>query len=434
MSSPADIAIYGGAAGGGKTWAMLLEPLRHINNPLFGAVVFRRTIQEVIKEGGMWDEASNIYPFLGAKPNGNEHKYEWPGGGRVTFSHLQYDTTIRDWRGAQIPLMEFDQLETFTPKQFFYLLSRNRSMCGVKPYVRATCNPEPGWLADFLGWWIADDGYANLERSGKIRWMIKIQDRIYWADTREQLISLYPDSLPKSVTFIVSTIYDNQKLLEADPDYLSNLEALDYIDRQRLLGDPQRGGNWKIKPSAGNIFNREWFEVVDAVPDGGRLVRFWDFAGTAKKTIKDDPDFTASVKMKRVGNTYYILDSTADQIAPSKADNYLKGKAIADGHGVAIRWELEPGGSSRRYAHNLVTFLAGYDARPVLPQGDKLMRAKGLAAQSEAGNVKLLRGPWNEAWLSHMHGQPDLPHDDTMDASSGAFNELVKPATGGRSW
>jgi predicted phage terminase large subunit-like protein len=324
--------------------------------------------------------------------------------------------------------MEFDQLETFTAKQFFYMLSRNRSMCGVAPYVRATCNPEPGWLADFLEWWIDDDGYARLDRSGQIRWMIRVQDRTYWADSPEELLTHHPNSRPKSVTFFVSTIFDNQQLLEADPDYLGNLEALDYVDRQRLLGDPQRGGNWKIKPSAGKVFNR------DAVPDGGRVVRFWDFAGTEKKTVKDDPDFTASVKMKRLGDTYYILDSTAEQIAPSKADNYTKKKATDDGRGVAVRWEMEPGAAARRYAHNLVTFLAGWDARPVIPQGDKLMRAKGLAAQSEAGNVKLLRGPWNEAWLTHMHGQPDLPHDDTMDASSGAFNELVKPAVGGRAW
>jgi predicted phage terminase large subunit-like protein len=69
--------------------------------------------------------------------------------------------------------------------------------------------------------------------------------------------------------------------------------------------------------------------------------------------------------------------------------------------------------------------LVGYDGRGIKPQGDKITRAKALAAQSLAGNVKLLRGSWNDMWLNHMHGQPDLPHDDIMDASSGAFNELV---------
>jgi predicted phage terminase large subunit-like protein len=74
---------------------------------------------------------------------------------------------------------------------------------------------------------------------------------------------------------------------------------------------------------------------------------------------------------------------------------------------------------------HIVSLLAGFDGVGIPPQGDKITRAKALAAQSLAGNVKLLRGDWNETWLNHMHGQPDLPHDDIMDASSGAFNVLV---------
>jgi hypothetical protein len=166
LASPADIAIYGGAAGGGKTWSLLLEPLRHMNNKDFGAVIFRRTIPEITNEGALWDEAAKIYPLLDGKPNENEKQYNFPQGSRVSFAHMQYEKDKYSWKSAQIPLIEFDQLETFTASQFFYMVSRNRSMCGVKPYIRASANPEPGWLADFLDWWIGDDGYAILERSG----------------------------------------------------------------------------------------------------------------------------------------------------------------------------------------------------------------------------------------------------------------------------
>jgi predicted phage terminase large subunit-like protein len=69
--------------------------------------------------------------------------------------------------------------------------------------------------------------------------------------------------------------------------------------------------------------------------------------------------------------------------------------------------------------------LAGYDCAGVRPEGDKIVRAKPFAAQAEAGNVKLLRGAWNNRWLNHMHGQPDIAHDDEMDAASGAFNEIA---------
>lgn len=425
LSSPADIVIYGGAAGGGKTWSLLLEPLRHIGNKDFGAVIFRRTIPEITKEGALWDEAGNIYPLLNGKPNKNEHYYQFASDAKVSFAHLQYEATLREWRGAQIALIEFDQLETFTEKQFFYMLSRNRSTCGIQPYMRASCNPEPGWLANFLSWWIDDDGYANLERSGVIRWMVNENDVTYWGDTREELERDHPKSIAKSVTFVVSTVYDNEILLQKDPNYLANLQALSYVDRERLLGDRHRGGNWKIMPAAGKVFNKSWFEIVDAAPAGMTVLRFWDLAASEKKMKKSDPDFTASVKMGRFKSTYYILDCTADQIDPAKTDEAMNNTASQDGKKVAVRWEQEGGASGKRDNVHIVSMLVGYDGRGIKPQGDKITRAKALAAQSLAGNVKLLRGSWNDMWLNHMHGQPDLPHDDIMDASSGAFNELV---------
>jgi hypothetical protein len=68
LSTRADIAIYGGAAFGGKTWALTVEPLRHVDNPHFGAVFFRRTSPQITNEGGPWDEAEKIYPLIGASP------------------------------------------------------------------------------------------------------------------------------------------------------------------------------------------------------------------------------------------------------------------------------------------------------------------------------------------------------------------------------
>jgi predicted phage terminase large subunit-like protein len=90
-----------------------------------------------------------------------------------------------------------------------------------------------------------------------------------------------------------------------------------------------------------------------------------------------------------------------------------------------VRWEIEPGSAGKREAWRLTGALAGLDARGVRPRGDKLARAWPLAAQAQAGNVKLVRGAWNEAFLLHMHHQPDIAHDDIMDAASGAFDDLA---------
>lgn len=78
--------------------------------------------------------------------------------------------------------------------------------------------------------------------------------------------------------------------------------------------------------------------------------------------------------------------------------------------------------------------LAGIDARAVPSQGDKISRAKAMSAQAEAGNISLVAASWNTMWLDHMHGQPDLPHDDIMDASAGAFNALNTIVFSARSW
>jgi len=422
LSTPADIAIYGGAAGGGKSWSLLVEPLRHRDNKNFGAVVFRRTIPEITAEGGLWDESEKMYPLFGGTANQVSRQHTFKSGARVSFAHMQHEKDKLSWKSAQIPLIEFDQLETFESSQFWYMLSRNRSMSGVRPYIRASANPEPGWLADFLDWWIDDEGLAIPERSGQIRWMVRENDTLYWSSDKEELQKEHPDSTPKSVTFILSTVYDNQILMKTDPGYLANLQALDNVERQRLLGDGKRGGNWKIKPAAGKVFNKAWFEIVDAVPAGVGDVRFWDLAATAKKSA----DYTASCLGRKVNGIIYIMDATADQTDPAATDAAIKNTATHDGHSVAVRWEQEGGASGKRDTANIVKMMEGFDARGIPPQGDKITRAKPLAAQAFAGNVKLLRGSWNERWLNHMHGQPDLDHDDEMDAASGMYNEIVK--------
>jgi predicted phage terminase large subunit-like protein len=169
------------------------------------------------------------------------------------------------------------------------------------------------------------------------------------------------------------------------------------------------------------VFNRSWFEIVDAVPAGGQIVRFWDLAATEKKSA----DFTASCKGKILNGITYILDATNEQIDPAKTDAAMKNTASQDGKDVSVRFEREGGASGKRDAWHIVTNIQGFDVRGISPQGDKVMRAKPLAAQALAGNVKLLRGLWNERWLNNMHGFPDLEHDDETDAASGMYTELI---------
>lgn len=432
LANSADIAVYGGGAGGGKTWALLLEPLRHIKNPDFGAVIFRRTSPQIRNEGGMWDESQRIYSLVGGTQRETTLEWAFPSGARIKFSHMQYESDKYDWQGSQIPLIEFDELTHFTKSQFFYMLSRSRSTCGVKPYMRATTNPDPdSWVAEFIAWWIGEDGYPLMERAGILRWFVMIGDDMKWGDSPAELQAKYPESLPKSVTFIPAKLEDNPALMEKDPGYLANLNALPYVERMRL-----QAGNWKVRPEAGNVFNRGWFEIVDEIPAGGIECRFWDFAATKKELAKEDPDFTAGVKMRYVNSTWYVLDVVCDRWGPAEVERNFLNISLQDadaarqqGIEYSVAWEQEPGSAGKRETWRLVGLLKGITAHGIPSRGDKLARAKPLAAQAEVGNVKIKRGSWNDAFLNELHNQPAAPHDDRMDAAAGAFAQTL---SGGR--
>jgi hypothetical protein len=116
LRTPADICIYGGAAGGGKTVGLILEPLRHVGRVAnFTAVFFRRTTPQITNPGALWDETLNFYPRLGGTPHLGAREWRWSRGGKIKFSHLQFDTTVYDWQGAQIALICFDELTTSVP-------------------------------------------------------------------------------------------------------------------------------------------------------------------------------------------------------------------------------------------------------------------------------------------------------------------------------
>jgi Terminase large subunit, T4likevirus-type, N-terminal len=253
LACSADIGIYGGAAGGGKSFGLLMEPLRHIGNEHFGGVIFRRTSPQITNEGALWDEAGKLYPLVGGQARVGDLEYRFASGSSVSFRHLQHEATKFDWQGAQVPFIGFDELTHFTKSQFFYMLSRNRSTCGIRPYIRATCNPDAdSWVAEFIGWWIDQEtGLPIPERAGVLRYFIRISDALIWGASPEELREKHgADVQPKSVSFIPAKLTDNPELMAADPGYLANLMALGAVERARLLG-----GNWKIRSAAGLYSN-----------------------------------------------------------------------------------------------------------------------------------------------------------------------------------
>lgn len=431
LATEADIAIYGGAAGGGKSYGLLLEPARHLENGLFGGVIFRRTTTQIRNQGSLWDESIKLYTMLGGKPTDSKLSWRFPSGMKMKFAHLEYDSTVVGYQGAQIPFIGFDELTHFTENQFFYMMSRNRSTSGVPGYIRATCNPDvDSWVAKLIEWWIDQEtGFPIPERSGVLRWFIRVNGTLIWADSRQELLDKYgADELPKSLTFIPSKVSDNKILLEKDPAYLSNLKALNSVERARLLD-----GNWKIRAQAGDYFQRKWFEIIDVLPATGKMltIRYWDRAATKPSAENKDPDWTRGVKISKYRDGTFVIEHVAStRDTPGKVEELVSNTAKQDGYGVMIGIEEDPGSAGKADAATYVKLLAGFRVRKCRPTKDKVTRAKGFSSQCQYGNVKLLRGSWNDEFLSELEAFPsEKVHDDQVDGSSGGFNVLVGRAS-----
>lgn len=190
---------------------------------------------------------------------------------------------------------------------------------------------------------------------------------------------------------------------------------------------PPEGDFFKIgRIDIVNNVPAEVCRIIDGVPvniKGG--CRFWDLAGTEKKTAKRDPDSTSGTLVVEHEGYYYVLDNINVQYGPDQVEDLIKQTAKLDGTNVKVRIEQEPGQSGKAQIEYYVKLLAGFDVDGVPATGDKKVRAAGWAAQINHGNVYLLKGPWNKKWLAQHANFPHGTHDDDVDSSAGSFNEVT---------
>ena len=435
-----------------------------------------------------------LLPLIGAVPKKTpKPSFVFPSGAKVVFDHLERYADCLSYQGSQITFIGFDELTHFDEDVFWYMLSRNRSDSGIPGYLRATTNPDPdSWVRTFIDWWIGPDGLAIPERSGKIRWFIRISGEVVWGDSRMELLQyqfegeiksvnkdyfttdemFVPDEKdskiqivikpgedgvlyvtrqtkqffqwsngeyrelmpPKSVTFICSTLQDNAILMKNDPSYLANLKALPLVEQERLLG-----GNWNIRPAAGMYFPRSKVTLIDELPnDVVRWVRAWDLAGTADKkenNPEDGPAYTAGVLIgKRKNGKLVIGDVINQRLNASDVRSLVLNTAKADKAAfkskIRIRMNQDPGQAGVDQKENYIKLLSGFSLNIERESGSKETRAEPLSAQWINGNVEVLNAHWTSAYLAQMDGFPDRKYKDMADASSTGFLELEKMNTG----
>lgn len=450
---PADVLFVGGAAGSAKTFFLLLDSAKpdFIRTEGYNCVIFRRSYPQLTNPGGIVDESKTLYRKIGGRYLSKPPTWRWDVyNSQVAFRPLQYEDTVYEYQGSQFARIGFDELTHFSQDQFFYLLSRNRSACGVKPQVRATMNPDAdSWVSSFIQWyWNPETGYPIMERSGVIRYFVRFNNQTFWGDNKQELIAEHYDKLApvvdashgivtfddmvKSFSFIAATIYDNPALLKVNPQYLANLNSLDEVEKQRLLF-----GNWKIRHDSGLVFDSNWFTIIgyEELPREPLIkVRFWDLAATAREDAGADSCSTAGCLMGMIGVNVYIFDLQVLQIKGGDVINPIKGCAMVDGISTKIRFELEGGASGKiveeSFTNEITKMDKRYDIKAIKPDKSKMQRALPLATQARLGYVYLIRGEWNGEFLSAVEGFDGLRRpriNDIIDAATGAFEQVTHP-------
>jgi predicted phage terminase large subunit-like protein len=437
LATSADIAFYGGEAGSGKSAALVLECARNHDLPGFGAIVFRRTTKELAGAGSIWELMRGWFPALGARMKSNPFTATFPSGASVVLDHLQYEEDKFSHQGKGYGLICFDELPHFTESQFWYLWSRARSMSGVRPYMRATMNPTPdSWVKKLIAWYLDDEGrYIRPERSGVLRYFYRVDDSLDWDRDAAALKARHPEQVgadgqqiePTSFTFILGLLADNKILEQKDPGYRAKLMSLPRVERERLLGRDNRGGDWKIKASAGLFFNRGMFRVVPAAPANlVALVRGWDKAVSEPSAEYPDPDWTRGVKMGVTPDGRYIVLHLASlRGSPHAVDQLQKNTASQDGRTCKVAIWQDPAQAGIVDVTHITQLLAGYWVDVERTSKHLEAFAGPLSTQCEAGNVDVLEGAWNDEFFAELEAFPDGAHDDIVAAAARAFLSLA---------
>lgn len=397
LVDPAQEILYGGAAGGGKSDALLMAGLQYADWPSYSAIIFRRSYSDLNLPGALIARSHEWLGGTKVRWDGTSHTWTFPSGAKLAFGYMDTDTDKFRYQSAEFQLIAFDELTQFLETQYRYMQSRLRRLEDSPVPLRMLSASNPGNIGHD---WV------------KQHFMVEAE--------------------PFKRLFIPAKLQDNKNLDQKS--YVERLNNLDPITRKQYLD-----GDWTAR-HGGNIFLREWFKIVREAPANLKKVRFWDKASTEPKPQNKEPDWTVGLLLGTRGGQYWVLDVKRIRKAPPDVEQLISQTAVLDNETekTATWMEQEPGSSGvdviSHYSRNV---LAGFEFRGVKTSGPKTERASPVSSAAEAGNIFIVQAPWNGAFLDEVESFPGGSHDDQVDALSGAFSKVRGPievSTGAIPW
>lgn len=385
-------ALFGGAAGGSKTWALCMAGLQYVDIPGYSALILRKHSVDLYKSKGIVDTLQDWLMGTDAVWNGGKRRWTFPTTGAPAILELgHFDSQSKDSgvfgiSGTGYQYIGVDELTEFAENEYKFLFRSLRKPEGMDVPLRMRGGTNPlGFGAVWVKKRFITDGKAH----GRVFMPSKIDDNLHM--NREE--------------------------------YVKSLMELDPYTREQLLE-----GNWDAKPP-GKMFRREWFngKYVRRVPHEAIRVRFWDLAATPEDEKHKSPSWTCGIRMAYEAGLFYVEDVVRERETPGTVKEIVKAAAHRDGPEVEIHIEQEGGNSGKFQIDDYVRFLPRFVVKGMRPLGPKESRAAPFASQCEAGNVRLIEALWNEAYLEELEQFPSSRvKNDQVDASSGAYNILAE--------
>lgn len=444
LNNRCDIVFYGGAAGSGKSHAILMDALQYIDDPDFFGVFFRATTNQL--DLSLWPEAKRMYRPFGATFREKDRIANFPSGAKLKFAYMELEKHADGHQGVQYSAIYWDEFTHFSSYQFNYLRSRMRSRARNKSFMKCSMNPDRDhfvyeWVKPYLYQQDVpeDDGTQDFEKmkgcpnrdlTNKTRYFLfKGNDMLSWW-TKEELFKEYPATKDREImtyTFICGTIDDNPILDELEPAYRAQLENLPRVNRLRL-----RYGNWDVRPQGSGYFERSWCgELLNKPPANAVRVRSWDFAATLPSDVNPNPDWTAGVRMSKTKEGIYVIEDVIRfRDRPDGVNKKISEAGSYDGSDVLITVPQDAGAAGKSAAMQQVRMLSeqGNTTKIRATNANKVTRFSPFSAMAEAGMVRVVEGDWNALYFSELEAftGDGKTKDDQVDATADAFITLAE--------